>query len=70
MMLGYRLISERLGRRAPICDPLVTVAHTTRHEIADVVMHAAEGYDIGDDSALRAIRRIASSAVAAVAAHS
>jgi hypothetical protein len=69
-MLGSQLISERLGRRVPICDPLATAAHTTWAEIADVVTRAAEGYDIGDDSALRAIRRIASSAVAAVAAHS
>ena len=70
VMLGSQLISERLGRQVPLCDPLVTVAHTTWAEIADVVTRAAEGYEISDDSAVRAIQRIANSAVAAVSAHS
>lgn len=67
--LGHRLISERLGEDVPLCDPLVTVAYATWADIADMAMRVAETFEIEDDSALRAIRRIATSIGDAVAAH-
>jgi hypothetical protein len=68
--LGYRLISERLGKDWPICDPRATVAYVTWTDIASMAISVAETYEIDDDSALRAIRRIATSVGDAVAAHS
>ena len=68
--LGHRLISERLGKEVPICDPQATVAYVTWADIAAMAIRVAEAYEIDDDSALRAIRRIATSVGDAVTAHS
>lgn len=64
------MISERLWEHVPLCDAATTVAYTTWTEIADVVMREADTYESDDQSALRAIRRIAASAAGAIAAHS
>ena len=53
----------------PMCDPHATIAHTTWAEIASMVRRKAETYENADDSALGAVRRIASSVVEAVTAH-
>ena len=50
-------------------DPLATIAYTTWSEIADLIEQEAETYELGDHSAARALRRVAVSAVEAVAAH-
>ena len=67
--LGHQLIRERLGKDVPICDPSSTICYATWADIADMALRGADTYEIGDDSALRAIRRIATSIVDAVAAH-
>ncbi len=54
----------------PLGDPLGTVAHISWAEIADVVRRVADTYPSEDESALGAIRRIATSAAESVAAHS
>lgn len=67
--LGADLISERLGQDIAIGDPMATIAHITWNEIAGIIKRGAEAYVSADDSALRAIRRIAAAAVDAVSAH-
>lgn len=67
--LGARLISERTGVLTSIDNAEAKVAFVTWAEIAEVISNLAANYGGEDLSATRGIRRIAKSAVDAVAAH-
>ena len=69
VQLGSQMISERLGQEVAMPHPLTTVAYTTWAEIASMVSSAADAYAVGDQSTVRAIRRIAATAAEAVNAH-
>jgi hypothetical protein len=68
--LGSELMSERLGKEVSMPNPLTAVAYSTWTDLADSVVRAADAYQNQDQSAVQAIRRIATSAAEAVSAHS